>query len=101
MEAVIMRYYKEKILLADEPKQETEVKEEPKKEVEEGAQAESPEKSENGSRKRKYEAIEDKIAWVKKFKGSIFVVFKTEEQAKAALADITTYGGVEVGQMLF
>jgi len=77
VERVIMRYYKEKMLLP--PTTTTEVKAE--------QEADAKPKLVPAS------TGTDKIVWVKKFKGSIFVVFKTEEQAKAALRDISTFGG--------
>jgi len=93
MERVIMRYYKEKLLAPSHiiAKLNAETKEgdskdpdgEVPKPVEEAPKATTTVPS----------SITSKIIWVKKFKGSILVVFKTEDQAKKALADITTYAG--------
>jgi hypothetical protein len=73
MQAVLMRHYKEKTI-------ETEVKKE------EG-------QSENGSAPAK---VEPKIVFVRKFKGSIFVVFKTPEQAQKVLEEEITHLGTPI-----
>lgn len=71
-----MRYYKEKTI-----KTEAELK----KEVEEKEGG----SSENGDVKKEEDKSEPKLVWIRKFKGSILVVFKTVEQAKAILEDNT------------
>lgn len=89
MQRVIMRYYKEKLLLPPEAKTE-ENTEKKAEETTEGQVAPEPDCKPKVALPT---SASDKIIWVKKFKGSIFVVFKNEELAKAALADISTYGG--------
>jgi len=89
-----MRNYKEKILLAD--LEELKKSNEAKVEVKEGSTEETKNGSDETDSKPKYTAGEDKVAFVKKFKGSVFVVFKSPELAKAAMEAITTYGGNQV-----
>jgi len=62
-----MRYYKEKTIETEEQKSE-------------GANGSTP------------KAV-PKVVWVRKFKGSIFVVFKTPEQAKKLLAEEINFMG--------
>lgn len=117
-EAVVMRYYKEKVLVCT-PKEAANTNgnstsEEPKK-PEEGSEATPEEKTDSSGEQKvgkadsaqegkkeeskpavpaKMVQTEDKIVWQKKFKGSIFVVFKTVEQAtKLAEEEEFSYPG--------
>lgn len=82
-----MRYYKEKTIKTEaEIKKEQEEKQGIKEEN--GGEAKDAKKPEASS--------EPQLVWVKKFKGSIFVVFKTIEQAKKLLEDEIVYKGLSI-----
>lgn len=73
-----MRYYKEKTI-----KTEAELKKE--REAKQGISSENGVKVEATDAKASEDKSEPQLVWIRKFKGSIFVVFKTVELAKKLL----------------
>ncbi|CAL8073220.1 unnamed protein product [Orchesella dallaii] len=86
VESVIMRYYKEKTIKTEaEIKKEREEKQGEADNVKQENEGETTAK--NGAPDATAEKSEPQLVWIRKFKGSILVVFKTVEQAKKVLDD--------------
>jgi lupus La protein len=90
VESVIMRYYKEKTI-----KTEAEIKKE--KEEKQGLSSENGDvKTENGAEQKSEEKSEPQLVWIRKFKGSIFVICKTVEQAKKVLEEDIVFNSTPI-----